>query len=279
MLRRFLERTFRSSPVELEERATDPAPGEPISAIAARYERYSRTPITDTISRHDDMYSRREAGAMNHYMHVGRSAIRVIASALVAAEKPDVRLILDLPCGGGRVTRHLRAFFPEAEIYVSDLNKKKESFVVNKFGAISINSDPDLSGEPERTFDLIFVGSLVTHFDEARFVGAVDWFARALSPDGILVLTTHGRRHEHVQVNVRQYIDAEIWSAASADFAARGFGYVAYPGQDYGLSVSKPSWLMGLIEQRPGVCIVAFHEAAWDYHQDVLVLQKRSLFG
>jgi len=279
MLRRFLERTFRSPPVELEERASDPAPGEPIAAIAARYERYSRTPMTDAISRHDDMYSRREAGAMNHYMHVGRSAIQVIASALVATEKTDVRSILDLPCGAGRVTRHLRAFFPEAEIFVSDLNKNKERFVVNKFGATAIKSDSNFSGEPERTYDLIFAGSLVTHFDEPRFVGAVDWFVRALSSGGILVLTTHGRRHEYTQLNVRQYIDAEIWSAASADFAARGFGYVAYPGQDYGLSVTKPSWLMRLVEQRPGVRIVAFHEAAWDYHQDVLVLQKRSLCG
>src|SRR5437763_15059707 len=114
MLRRIPEKTFRALPVEQDERASAPAPGEPIAAIAARYDRYSRLPMTDAISRHDDMYSRREAGAMNHYMHVGRSAIRVIASALVAAAKPDVRLILDLPCGGGRVTRHLRAFFPEA---------------------------------------------------------------------------------------------------------------------------------------------------------------------
>lgn len=278
MLRRFLGRTSKPSLVE-PEHAINSVPGEPISAIAARHERYSRTSITEAISRHDDMYSRREAGAMNHYMHVGRSAIQAIASALIAAEKTDVGAILDLPCGGGRVTRHLRAFFPEAEIYVSDLNKKKERFVVNKLGAISIKSNPDLSGEPERTFDLIFAGSLVTHFDEARFVGAVDWFTRALAPGGILVLTTHGRRHEYTQVNVRQYIGAPIWSAASADFANVGFGYVPYPGQDYGLSVSKPSWLMRLIEQRPGVRIVAFHEAAWDYHQDVLVLQNRSLFG
>ena len=93
------------------------------------------------------------------------------------------------------------------------------------------------------------------------------------------MLTTHGRRHEYVQMNVRQYIDAGLWSAASADFADRGFGYAAYPGQDYGLSVSKPSWLMRLVEEKPGVCIVGFHEAAWDYHQDVVVLQNRSLFA
>ena len=250
-----------------------------ISPIFKRHAAYARRYIPDVISEHDDMYSRLEAGAMDHYMHVGRSAIQVITTALVAAEKNDVASILDLPCGGGRVTRHLCAFFPEAEIFVSDLNKDKEKFVVETFGAKPIKSDPDLTGEPERKFDLIFVGSLVTYFDEVRFRRALSWFTRALAPGGILVLTTHGRRHEHTQVNVRQYIDAPLWRPASEGFTGEGFGYAPYPGQDYGLSVNKPSWLIRLTEDNPDVRIVGFHEAAWDDHQDVLVLQNKSLFA
>ena len=276
MLRRFLERTHKSARAQ-PENLVNPPPSDPISAIATRYERYLRTPIIDAISSHDDMFARTEADAMRHYMRVGRSAIQVIASALIAARKTDVATVLDLPCGGGRVTRHLRAFFPEAAIFVSDLNKKKERFVVDKLGATSIKPDPNFADGPARTFDLIFAGSLVTHLDEARFLGAVDWFIRALAPGGLLILTTHGRWHEHLQVNVRQYIDARIWSGASADFAKAGFGYVPYPGQDYGLSINKPSWLMRLIEEKPSVRIMSFHEAAWADHQDVMVLQNEWL--
>ena len=66
---------------------------------------------------------------------------------------------------------------------------------------------------------------------------------------------------------------------AAEGFAANGFGYVPYPGQDYGLSVCSPSWLLQTVEQSPEIRIVSFQEAIWDYHQDVLVIQNRTLLG
>lgn len=249
-----------------------------IQEIADRYARYCDADISKIISPHDDMFVVNIEGNMAHYMHVGRSAIDVIVSALIAAGNPTIRRILDLPCGGGRVTRHLLALFPEAEIYVSDLDKRKEEFVLDAMNVKRAESNPDFSTPAERRYDLIFVGSLLTHLDAERFRRATEWFFGALSPKGLLLLTTHGRRHNHMQENVMHYIAPELWLPAQMDYEATGFGYAEYPDiPGYGVSVSSPSWVMKLIENEPGTKLVGFHEAAWDYHQDVLVVQKHDL--
>ena len=65
--------------------------------------------------------------ANEQYFEVGRSAIEVIVAAMIAAEKTEIATVLDLPCGGGRVTRHLMALFPDAELFVGDLDRACES--------------------------------------------------------------------------------------------------------------------------------------------------------
>jgi SAM-dependent methyltransferase len=249
-----------------------------IQEVADRYARYCNADISKSISAHDDMFVVNLEGNLAHYMHVGRSAIDVIVSGLIAAGNPAIRRILDLPCGGGRVTRHLLALFPEAEIYVSDLDKRKEKFVLDAMNVKRADPNPNFSTPAERQYDLIFVGSLLTHLDAKRFQRATEWFIAALSPQGLLVLTTHGRRHNHMQETVMHYMAPERWRTARKDYEATGFGYAEYPDiPGYGVTASSPSWVMKLIENEPGTKVVGFHEAAWDYHQDVLVIQKHDL--
>jgi SAM-dependent methyltransferase len=249
-----------------------------IQEIAGRYARYCDAKISIIISPHDDMFAVGHEGAMDHYMSVGRSAIDVIVSVLVAAGNPTIRTILDLPCGGGRVTRHLCALFPECKIYVSDLDKQKEEFVSTAMNAIRAESNPDFIGDPARQYDLIFVGSLLTHLTAAKVRRAVKWFIWALAPNGLLILTTHGRRHNYLQQNVIQFIDRKLWSRAQFGYKFFGFGYAAYPDiPSYGVSTSSPSWIMKLVENEPGVKILGFHEAEWEDHQDVLVVQKHDV--
>ncbi len=54
------------------------------------------------------MYIRGLEGNLDHYLQVGRGAIDLIVAAMVTAKRTDFGKILDLPCGAGRVTRHLR---------------------------------------------------------------------------------------------------------------------------------------------------------------------------
>ena len=119
----------------------------------------------------DDMLTSKlvEPQATEHYMSVGITALDIISEAMVQSRRTEFRRILDLPCGGGRVTRHLKAFFPDSRITVSELDKAKQDFVTSHFRVRSLDVPADFSGEPAQQFDLIFVGSLLTHFNEAMF--------------------------------------------------------------------------------------------------------------
>jgi hypothetical protein len=75
-------------------------------------------------------------------------------------------------------------------------------------------------------------------------------------------------------------LDLERWEGVAKDFAQSGFGYIeteTKADSSYGISWSAPSWVMKLLENDSRVRIVAFQEAAWDNHQDVVVLQRRPI--
>jgi len=248
-----------------------------ISQVSDRLKAYLAAEINHDICDLDEMFV---PGAVEHYFHVGRSAINVIANAMVVSGKTSFESVLDLPCGGGRVTRHLSAFFPDAELFVAELDRRKEAFVVKTFAATITNVTMDFSSEPERRFDLVFVGSLLTHLNAAAFEHAVEWLIQAVADDGLLVFTTHGRRHDFVERVMHRTIDPKKWAVVARDCAQSGFGYVETEiksDSTYGVSWSAPSWVMRLVENDSRVRIVNFHEAAWDNHQDVVVLQRRPL--
>jgi SAM-dependent methyltransferase len=249
-----------------------------LAAIRRRYSAYLASEICLDISEHDDMFV---AGKLDHYLSVGRSAIDMLARAMVLAQKERFAAVLDLPCGGGRVTRHLKAFLPEARLFVGDLNKAKEAFVIEKFGAVSINPRADFSEPSREKFDLIFVGSLVTHLGLGQYTRAVRWFIEALAPNGLLVLTTHGRRTFHL---FRATFHSPEWQAGLRSYQETGFGYQPYePGMpmdgpsSYGTSLSLPSWVARLVESEPGARLLSIAEGAWANNQDIVILQKKPI--
>jgi SAM-dependent methyltransferase len=230
-----------------------------IQEVADRYTRYCEAEISKNILPHDDMLV---AGDMDHYMNVGRSAVDVIVSALVATGNPTIRTILDLPCGGGRVTRHLCSLFPASKIFVSDLDRQKEDFVATTMKVTRAESSPNFVDDPARQYDLIFVGSLVTHLNAAMFRRAEKWFIRALAPNGLLIVTTHGRRHNHLLIKIHSLVNR---LKLRFRYKIAGFGFAAPRNNpSYGGNLSSPSWVIGLIEKEPSAKIVAFHEAGWD---------------
>jgi SAM-dependent methyltransferase len=253
----------------------------PLLAIWDRYSAYLDSEIPEAISEHDTMYLPGTSGSRDHYFAVGRSAVDIIVGAMMTARKTDIKSVLDLPCGAGRVTRHLRALFPEADLYVNELHKERERFAVDNFGAKPLPPDHDFTGKPERTFDLIFVGSLLTHFDEVLYRRSLGWFINALEPDGLLVATVHGRefasrQRAAIATGIAGYHPRERWEPIERECAETGFGFWEHPTDPTcGVSLNSPSWLMRAIEGRPNVKIVGFHEAAWDGLQDAVVLQRR----
>lgn len=242
--------------------------------------RVSRMPTTPapmvagaSIAAGDTMF----AGDIAHYADVGRDALAWIRRALDAAGRPTPRSILDLPCGHGRVLRHLREAYPAATLTACDLDQDGVAFCERTFGAHGVVSSADFDAvDLGRRHDLVWCGSLFTHLDRAQWLPLLRLFLRHVEVGGLLVLTTHGRWvAELLRSGAKHYGLAAAAVAEVLDAYRRdGFGYSGYPqSPDYGISLNSPAWLLRSVGDFESLRVVTFAERAWDTHQDVLALE------
>ena len=233
-------------------------------------------PLNTVIAPADDMYVADTA----QYFQIGREALALVQQACALAQCSPVAAILDLPCGHGRVARWLRTAYPAANLIVSDTQEPGVNFCAAQLGATGVTAALDgrhwaaLPGP----YDIIWCGSLLTHFGLEQWLIHLRRFAERLSPHGVLVFTTHGRLAlDKLQTGEKDYglpQDAvtRLWTSA----VVQGFGYVDYPDTPaYGISVSLPPWIGELIARETEVKIMAIYESAWDNHQDVVVCTRR----
>ena len=227
--------------------------------------------VAPEISPNDEMY----LGGESWYFPVGQSAIDCLDCALKAARKPisSVQRILDLPCGHGRVLRYLRAAFPQAEITACDLLRDGVDFCAKTFGAIPVYSqdEPSRIPIPPESFDLIWVGSLLTHLDQDRWRGFLTAFRSFLRPGGVLVFTSHGHgAYQRVLAGPDYFAITEQQKLLILDrYARQGFGYVQYPPLEgyYGLSLAKPTWVIDCIREFEDLKVALLSEKGWaDFH-------------
>lgn len=232
-----------------------------------------------------------------YYFRVGQSAIRLIRLALLAAGKTEVRSILDLPSGHGRVLRYLKVAFPGAELTACDILRDGVDFCAARFGATPVYSDliPSAAMFSARRFDLIFCGSLLTHVDAPRWGDFLALFDALLEPGGVLVFTVHGpfvayrmRAGEHYgygaarRRGLARFLSSLIgWEDGPSRIArllrgydSDGFGYLDDGSGTYGITLSKPSWVLTQVEHHPDLRMLAYLERGWDDHQDGVVCMK-----
>jgi cyclopropane fatty-acyl-phospholipid synthase-like methyltransferase len=88
----------------------------------------------------DTVISPKETMGRDNYLWVGASAAEAIIAALAVSRLAEVRRILDLPCGHGRVLRHLVKIFPDAVVDACDLDRDGVDFCAVRFGARPIIS-------------------------------------------------------------------------------------------------------------------------------------------
>ena len=232
------------------------------------------TEIADT----DLMLSKGEMGR-EHYFSVGASALNVINSVLALAQVDSPKTILDFGCGAGRVTRWLRAAFPQATISACDLREADLAFVRNKLGASTWVSGTD-AGNLQQPFPfplhLIWLGSVVTHLDDTTSEALVRKLVEWLKPRGLLIASLHGRTACTFGNSGKiPYIRDDLWQKIVIDYHANGYGYSDYPGQKrYGISLTSPEWVMRLAKRIEGSRLVQFGEALWDGHHDIVALQR-----
>ena len=217
----------------------------------------------------DGMYTGNGAA----YFKVGLSAIHCVDEAVERANLKDVRTILDLPCGSGRVMRFLRHRFSDAEITACELAPEPVQFCVRTFGArpalSSLNLDEVSLG---KKFDLIWCGSLITHLNEHDIRSAFRLFRRHLATGGLVIFTTHGdfvaRR---IPTRDFDYLLAEGQiDRIALNYAATGYTFEDYPEEkNWGVSLTSPAWIRARIRELGGLREVYFKERGWDEHQDV----------
>jgi CBS domain-containing protein/SAM-dependent methyltransferase len=239
-----------------------------------RFQEWVRRNVGEDISPRDVMA--RKGG----YLQIGLDALRCIRVAMIAARKETADRILDLPCGHGRVLRMLRAAFPEADLAACDIDRDAVDFCARSFGATPIYSseDPrDIGIEGE--FDLIWCGSLLTHLDSGGWPGFLSRFESLLSPGGLLVLSTHGRRvAQRLRSGEKRYGLAEDQIPnLLRRYDRDGFGFAQYsPAENslavssYGISVASPDWVCDLLGSRPNLQLVIYSEGQWAQTQDIV---------
>ena len=181
------------------------------------------------------------------YYWIGKTALDCI-TALV----PDQRFsrILDFPSGFGRVLRFLRSEYPEAEIVACEIVPEAVAFCEQKFDALGVCSsaeiaDVDLPGD----FDLIWVGSLLTHLDEVSAKKLLKLLASRLQPDGVLVFSYAGSFVVSMTENGDTAgLSQDVAARMIGEFSRCGFAFGNYEGKislpaNYGRAFIGKEWL------------------------------------
>jgi SAM-dependent methyltransferase len=233
---------------------------------------YAASALDRTVHPNDVMYN---TGA-DHYWTVGNSAIKVILSGMTLSWTHSVHRILDLPCGHGRVARHLRAAFPASDIFFCDIDAEGADFCASQFGGTALHSRPDLLSVPlPRDLDLIWVGSLFTHVDRMRSDAWLRYLVDHLRPHGVIVATFHGLFSPALFGRSGESNGASHGKLIE-QFEQSGYGYGRYEGpDDYGLSISHPATVVKMATNIPGTRMVSYVERGWAYNHDVVILAKQ----
>ena len=138
----------------------------------------------------DRTISPRDAMNDQWYFDVGRYGVEAVAVGCASARIRDVKRVLDLPCGHGRVLRHLVHLFPSAEFFACDLDPDGVDFCASQFGARPIYSKENLlEVELAHDLDVIWVGSLFTHTSREVTRKWAAHLASFLSKKGIVIAT------------------------------------------------------------------------------------------
>jgi SAM-dependent methyltransferase len=227
----------------------------------------------------DQMLRAPTPDGLDHYVSDARSAIHNVEESLRVAglRWQSLRSVLDLPSGYGRVTRFLIEHVPPSCVTACDLDPQAVRFCAAEFGVKALHSKRNLGDVqfPE-PYDLIFVGSLLTHLPDDACLTALQALAQALCANGLLVFTTQGESClGHLDWYGARFAAAEHVFRASIPEA--GICFVPYrTGGAYGVTLHTRGWVDDAVARMNGarLRLIRFAERGWDRHQDVWSYQR-----
>ena len=213
-----------------------------------------------------------DAKGDEEYLRIGQGAM-LKCKALLGGQHPA--RIIDFPSGYGRALRWFKHEWPDAELVAVETDAEALRFVAETFGAVPVQAHPRLEMEIPGGADLIFTGSLLTHFDEWQWDRFFDMTLAALKPGGLLVATIHGRVNALLlKENPVIYGDLIDGRALYKKYVETGFAYQPYAAAcpEFGVSLSSPEWVFRKLQRLAFAKVVAFEEQGWG--QDVIAIRK-----
>lgn len=233
----------------------------------------------------DDMFT----GNEGHYFSVGEqmSAFAEKAFHLSKSQNP---FLLELPCGYGRVTRHLVKKFTPSHIYSADIMAPAVDFCADTFFVNGRHiKDPvyEFQNIQSEKFDIGLMGSLITHLSNNNSELVIKNFFSKIRPGGIGVVTTHGEQSRvllgttdcyQVGESARKFL---IEGYDSGEFAFVNYNSnhtfekktVDYIGDSYGVSLIPTEWVYNVCKLN-NLHIIEHIVGGWDGHQDVFFIEK-----
>lgn len=206
------------------------------------------------------------------YFEAGARAVQCIDLALSAAQMERVGSVLDFGAAGGRVLRSLKAAFPDAELSACEYADKLLDFCGETFGARTVPAHDDPDQIELDSYDLIWVGSVLTHLDRERWPRFVRLFASALKRSGVVVFTTYGRFTSELLRDGTNLLNLTPESATEVlkQYDRDGFGYAETRFD--GDAVAHPAWVCSQLPDE--LSLLLYMEHAW-LGQDVVACTRR----
>jgi len=195
------------------------------------------------------------------------------ASWLINVLSPYIQLtkkkILDWGCGPARLARHLPQLLSGCTIYATDYNKKTIEWCRDHISSVRFsnnNLNPPTNYE-NGFFDVIYGISIFTHLSVPNHQAWFDELVRILSPEGILLLTTHGNSFKEIMTK------QEKEDFNQGNLIVRG---KAKEGHRVFAAFHPPAFMTRLFETH---CIILNHKPGvkkeWGIEQDTWILKKK----
>jgi SAM-dependent methyltransferase len=199
--------------------------------------------IEGRVHRNDLQMVGHDQASLDFYRQMSELSGELCERAWRARSTDEPAAILDFGSGHGRCLRKLHSQWPHAAITACDLDHEAVEFCASEFGAIPLDGDPDITKVDLGRYDVIWMGSVLTHVDESASRVILETLAATLRPGGAFVFTTIARNY----FSARAYwIDDDQRDGILAELDESGVAHRAYPhysDEGYGLTWHEPGYV------------------------------------